>query len=87
MNENRRVKDVVEYLQAVSEVKAKWPNSTLAFRGQENEGWLLESSAERRLKKSLPSQKEITDPLFLDYNEDLIENAGGRITTSGSKSN
>ena len=73
MNENRRVKDVVEYLKEVSEVKAKWPNSTLAFRGQENEEWLLESSAERRLKASLPSQEEITDPLFLEYNEDLIK--------------
>ena len=73
MNKNRRVKDVVEYLQEVSETKAKWPNSTLVFRGQEDEEWPLVSSAERRLKESLPSQKEITDPLFLKYNEDLIK--------------
>ena len=76
MSKNRRVKDVAEYPKAVSEIKAKWPNPILAFRGQENEEWPLESSAERRLKASLPSQesqKKITDPLFLDYNEDLIK--------------
>ena len=73
MNENRQVKDVAGYLKEVSEIKAKWPNSTLVFRGQENEEWLLESSAERRLKASLPSQEEITDPLFLEYNEDLTK--------------
>ena len=73
MSENRRIKDVVEYLQEVSKIKAEWPNSTLVFRGQENEEWLLDSSAERRLKASLPSQEEITDPLFLKYNEDLTK--------------
>ena len=72
MNENRRVKDVAEYLKEVSETKAKWPNSTLVFRGQENKKWLLESSAERRLKASLPSQEGITAP-FLEYNENLIK--------------
>lgn len=72
MNENRRIKDVAEYLKEVSETKAKWPNSTLVFRGQENEEWLLDSSAERRLKASLPSQEGITEP-FLEYNEALLE--------------
>ena len=72
MSENRRVKDVAGYLKEVSETKAKWPNSILAFRGQENEKWLLESSAERRLKASLPSQEGITAP-FLEYNENLIK--------------
>ena len=72
MNGNRRVKDVAGYLKEVSKTKAKWPNSILVFRGQENEKWLLESSAERRLKASLPSQEEITDP-FLEYNENLIK--------------
>ena len=73
MSEHRRVKDVAEYLKAVSEIKAKWPNSTLVFRGQENEKWRLDSSAERRLKASLPSQEETTDPLFLEYNEDMMK--------------
>ena len=72
MSENRRVKDVTEYLEEVSKIKAKWPNSILAFRGQEKEKWLLESSAERRLKASLPSQEGITAP-FLEYNENLIK--------------
>ena len=73
MSENRRVKDIAEYLKEVSETKAKWPNSTLVFRGQENEKWLLESSAERRLKASPPSQEGITDRLFLEYHEDLLK--------------
>ena len=72
MSKNRRVKDVAGYLKEVLEIKAKWPNSTLVFRGQENEKWLLESSAERRLKASLPSQEGITAP-FLEYNENLIK--------------
>ena len=73
MSENRRVKDVAGYLKEVSEVKAKWPNSTLVFRGQENEAWSLESSAERRLKKSLPSQNRIPDQFFIEYHEDLLK--------------
>ena len=72
MSENRRVKNVAEYLKEVSETKAKWPNSTLVFRGQENGEWRLDSSAERRLKANLPSQEEITEP-FLEYNENLIK--------------
>ena len=73
MNKNRRVKDVAEYLKEVSKIKAKWPNSTLVFRGQENEAWPLESSAERRLKASLPSQNRIPDQLFIEYHEDLLK--------------
>ena len=73
MNGNRQVKDVAGYLKEVSEIKAKWPNSTLVFRGQENEEWLLESSAERRLKASLPSQNRIPDQLFIEYHEDLLK--------------
>ena len=73
MNGNRQVKDVAEYLKEVSEIKAKWPNSTLVFRGQENEAWLLESSAERRLKASLSSKNRIPDRLFIEYHEDLLK--------------
>ena len=72
MNENRQVKDVAEYLKEVSEIKAKWPNSTLVFRGQEDVEWSLASSAERRLKKSLSIQGRIPDRLFLEYHEDLL---------------
>ncbi len=73
MNENRRVKDVAGYLKEVSKIKAEWTNSTLVFRGQENEEWPLASSAERRLKKSLPSQNRIPDRLFIEYHEDLLK--------------
>ena len=73
MNENRRVKDVAGYLKEVSEIKADWPNSTLVFRGQEDMVWSLESSAERRLKASLPSQNRIPDQLFIEYHEDLLK--------------
>ena len=72
MNENRRVKDVVGYLKEVLKIKDEWPNSTLVFRGQENEEWPLKSSAERRLETSLPSQEGITEP-FLEYNENLLK--------------
>lgn len=73
MSENRQVKDVVGYLQEVSNIKAKWPNSILVFRGQENEKWLLASSAERRLEASLSSQSRIPDRLFIEYHEDLLK--------------
>lgn len=73
MNENRQVKDVVEYLQVVSKIKTEWPNSALVFRGQKNEEWPLASSAERRLKTSLLSQNIIPDRLFIEYHEDLLK--------------
>ena len=73
MNENRQVKDVVGYLQEVSNIKAEWPNSTLVFRGQENEKWSLASSAERRIEASLSSQSRIPDRLFIEYHEDLLK--------------
>ena len=73
MNENRRVKDVAEYLEVVSEVEAKWPNSILVFRGVRDKEWLLISSAEFRLKNSLSIQGRVSDQLFLKYNEDLVE--------------
>lgn len=73
MSKSRRIKDVVGYLKEVSEIKTDWPNSTLVFRGQENEAWPLESSAERRLKKSLPSQNKIPDRLFIEYHGDLLK--------------
>ena len=73
MNENRQVKGVVEYLEAISKINDEWPNSILVFRGQENEEWLLASSAERRLKAGAPSRSKIPDRLFLEYHEDLLK--------------
>ena len=72
MNGNRQVKDIAGYLKEVSEIKAKWPNSTLVFRGQEDEEWPLASSAERRLKTGGPSRSKIPDQLFIEYHEDLL---------------
>ena len=73
MSKNRRVKDIAEYLKAVSEIKTKWPNSTLVFRGVRDKNWLLVSSAEFRLKGSRSIQDRVSDWLFLKYNEDLVE--------------
>ncbi len=41
MSEERKIKTIAEYLEATSAIKNQWPNSALAFRGQENEGWSL----------------------------------------------
>ena len=73
MNENRQVKGVVEYLEAISKINDEWPNSILVFRGQENEEWLLASSAERRLKAGGPSRSKIPDRLFLEYHEEMLK--------------
>ena len=85
MNGNRQVKDIAGYLKEVSEIKAKWPNSTLVFRGQEDEEWFLESSAERRLKGSLSSQSRIPDQLFIEYHEDLLKKCKLKNYDSGQK--
>ena len=70
--QERRVKNVAEYLEQVSRIKEQWPNSVLAFRGQENEGWRLESSAERRLKNSI-NQDRVADWSFIEYHKNLLE--------------
>ena len=71
--QERRVKNVAEYLEQVSRIKEQWPNSVLAFRGQEDEVWRLESSAERRLKNSIRSQARVPDQLFIEYHKTLLE--------------
>ena len=71
--QQRRVKNVAEYLEQVSRIKEQWPNSVLAFRGQEDKSWRLESSAERRLKNSIKSQERVPDQLFIEYHKDLLE--------------
>ena len=70
--QERRVKNIAEYLEQVSRIKEQWRNSVLAFRGQEDEGWGLESSAERRLKNSI-SQNRVTDPSFIEYHKNQLE--------------
>ena len=66
-----KIQTVTEYLEAVLEIKQQWPNSVLAFRGQENEKWKLESSAERRLKQS-GNQGRILNQSFIEYHENLL---------------
>ena len=73
MTKERRVHNIEEYLREISTIKAGWPTSALAFRGQENKDWLLESSAARRLKASSSSNDGISDQLFLEYHEALLK--------------
>ena len=72
MSEERKIENIVEYLEKVSKIKDQWPNSVLAFRGQENEEWPLASSAERRLKANITGQDKVPDQLFVEYHEDLL---------------
>ena len=71
--QRRQVKNVAEYLEQVSRIKEQWRNSVLAFRGQEDEDWGLESSAERRLKNSIGSQARVPNQSFIEYHKDLLE--------------
>ncbi len=66
------IEAVAEYLKQVSTIKQQWQSPVLVFRGQENEEWSLESSAERRLKKS-ESRKRINKQLFIKYHKDLLK--------------
>ena len=72
MSEEQRIKTSAEYLEAVSAIKNQWPNSALAFRGQENEEWPLASSAERRLRASSTGQDKLPNQLFVEYHENLL---------------
>ena len=72
MSEERKIKNIAEYLEKVSKIKDQWPNSVLAFRGQENAGWPLASSAERRLRASATGRDKVPDQLFVEYHEDIL---------------
>ena len=64
-DEERRIKNVAEYQQVLSAIAKLWRSPpVLAFRGQEDKSWLLESSAERRLNKG---RGRIPDSLFIEY--------------------
>ena len=75
-NEERRIKDVAEYRQELLAIAERWHSHVLAFRGQEDRDWLLESSAERRLKKGLKGQDRIPDSLFIEYHKDNLLQTG-----------
>ena len=75
-NEERRIKNVAEYRQELLEIAERWRSPVLAFRGQEDKCWPLESSAERRLKKGLKGRGEIPDSLFIEYHRDNLVQKG-----------
>ena len=66
------IKTLDEYINRVFDIRGQWYNCVLAFRGQRDCNWDLESSAQRRLKASLSREQEISDGLFINYHEDLI---------------
>ena len=72
MSEERKIKTIAEYLEATSAIKNQWPNSALAFRGQESEEWSLASSAERRLHASSADEDKVTTRLFIEYHHNLL---------------
>ena len=75
-NEERRIKNVAEYRQELLAIAELWRSPVLAFRGQEDKCWLLESSAERRLEKNLKGGGRIPDNLFIEYHRDNLLQTG-----------
>ena len=74
--EERRIKNVAEYREEILAIEELWRSPVLAFRGQRVGCWLLESSAERRLKKGLKGQDRIHDSLFIEYHRDNLLQTG-----------
>ena len=72
MSEERKIRNIAEYLNEVSKIKEGWSSPVLAFRGQENAEWPLASSAERRLRADTTGQDKVPDQLFVEYHEDLL---------------
>ena len=75
-SQERRVKSVEEYRQQLLAIREQWGNPVLAFRGQEDKAWRLESSAERRLGRSLEGQDRVNDNLFIEYHRDTLLKTG-----------
>ena len=67
------LRNIGKSLLAIAEL---WRSPVLAFRGQKDRCWLLESSAERRLKKGLKGQDRIHDSLFIEYHRDNLLQTG-----------
>ena len=68
------VRSVNEYLNRISVIRGRLDSglNLLAFRGQEDGSWELESSAERRLKKSSFGRESVTNEEFIEYHEGVI---------------
>ena len=74
-NGPRQATTIAEYLEHVKKIKEQWSYPILVFRGQKkfcSEDWLLESAAERRLKKNANSEGRVADDRFIEYHRDLI---------------
>ncbi len=72
MSEERKIKNIAEYLKEVSKIKEGWSTPVLAFRGQENAEWRLTSSAERRLQASPTVQDRVATGSFIEYHQNLL---------------
>ena len=75
-DEERRIKNVAEYREDLLAISERWRSLVLAFRGQEDRDWPLESSGERRLKKSLKGRGRISDSSFIEYHRDNLVQKG-----------
>ena len=72
-NGPRRATTIAEYLKHVAKIKNQWSYPVLAFRGQKDKDWPLESAAERRLKNNADSEGKVSEDRFIEYHQDLIK--------------
>ena len=72
-NGQRQATTIAEYLEHVAEIKNQWSYPVLAFRGQKDKDWRLESAAERRLKNNGKGEDRVADDRFNEYHQDLIK--------------
>ena len=72
-NAPRRATTIEGYLRHVAKIKKQWSYPVLAFRGQKDKDWPLESAAERRLKKNAKSEGKVAGDSFIEYHRDLID--------------
>ena len=74
--EHRRIENVEEYRRELLAIAERWRSPVLAFQGQKDRDWMLESSAERRLKKGFKSLFQVPDSLFIEYHRDNLLQKG-----------
>ena len=72
-NGPRQAATIAEYLEHVAEIKNRWSYPVLAFRGQKDKDWRLESAAERRLKNNGKGEDRVAVDRFNEYHQDLIK--------------
>ena len=74
--EERRIESVEGYRRELLAIAERWRSPVLAFRGQKDRDWILESSAERRLKKGFKGLIRVPDNLFIEYHRDNLIQKG-----------